>query len=174
MKRFHFMNNEALDNNLLSLCEVYQCETISNLINRILFCDIREFLIFMNHYCQKNVEFKTVKKCTIRRKISIPEVIYFSMKLCHEEFNTYSIALIWRSFLIDLVECIERGGLDEWEKFKRHVLDIGIMQERKLRKNNRVILRKINSVHIPGILRKNISKIGFYTFGNEFMGYLRC
>lgn len=162
MIRFHFMNNEDLDNALMKLCEVYNYDSISILINQVLFQNMREFIMFINHYCHENTVFKTVVGCRVNRKVSIPDTVYHSMKLCHKELNTYSIALIWRSLLLDIIECFTIGGLDEWNEFKRSVIEKGIMREKKTRKDNRILLNHINSVHIPGTSWQNISKIGFY------------
>lgn len=174
MIRFHFTNNIKLDTDIIAICEMCDCSTMTNLLNRVLFVNIREFLLFMNYYCQRNAGFKNICGCTVNRKISIPEVVYLSMKLCHEEMNTFSIALIWRSFLLDIVECFQLGGLERWEDFKREVIESGENIERENRLENNRFIKSINNVHMTGINTQDISKIGFFTFGNRFLGHLRC
>lgn len=174
MMRFHFMNNEELDNQITAICKEYHCDNISKLLNKVLFSKKNEILIFINYYCNSRINFKTVKGCRVNRKISIPDVVYHSLKLCHKELNTYSIALIMRSLLIEIAECFATGGLKAWEDFKKLVVEIGQIKESRIKKDNQILLRNINSVHIPSISPKHISKIGFYTFGNEFIGYIRC
>lgn len=174
MIRFHFVNNEKLDNDISVLCDKYNCNGISKLINQVLFRDQLELLVFINHYCSENRNFKTVKGCRINRKVSIPEVVYHGMKLCHKELNTFSIAFIWRSLLIDIIECLKNGGLKAWENYKRHVIEIGENNENDKRVVNTNFLDNIKSVHMPQLSQQNISKVVFFNFGNEYLGYLRC
>lgn len=174
MVRFHFKNNEKLDTKFINLCNSFNCNAMSAFINKVLFRNFTEFLIFINYYCSKDRDFKVVQGCRINRKVSIPDEIYHSLKLCHKEKNTFSIAFIWRSFLIDVVECFLAGGLVEWENFKREVIESGQIQEKQSRDNNKFLLNSIYNVHIPGISSLNISKIVFFTIGNRFLGHLRC
>lgn len=174
MMRFHFLNNERLDNEIMILVKRFNCVGLSMFINHILFKDVKEFLNIVNYYCVKNMGFRTVKGCKINRKVSIPDVVYHGLKLCHKELNTYSIALIWRSILIDVVECFNTGGREEWEDFKRRVMEIGESDEVEQRDANETFIESIDSVHIPGFQWQNISKVCFFTLGNEFIGYLRC
>lgn len=174
MKRFHFKNNEVLDSKIIDLSNKNNCASLTIFIRRVLFNDEKEFLIFMNYYYQRNIGFKIVNGCSVNRKVSIPEAVYHGLKLCHKELDTYSMALIWRSFLIDIVECFETGGGEAWQDFKKLVIENGVTHEKRQRKNNKIILRRIQAVHIPGISSRNINKIVFFNNSNEFIGYLRC
>lgn len=174
MIRFHFMNNKGLDEKILAICESENCNGMSMLMNHVCFSDLREFLLFINNYCQRDEQFRTIKKCKVNRKVSIPDAVYHGLKLCHKELDTFSIALIWRSVLIDFVECYNAGGLNAWEDFKRDVIGNGQIREKRQRKDNKVLLKEISSVHITGNTWQNISKIAFYTLGNQFIGYIRC
>lgn len=174
MKRFHFMDNEGLDQKIKDIYNTYNCNKLSIFITRVLFRNENEFLIFMTYYCQRNSKFKTVKNCKISKKVTIPDAVYHTMKLCHKELNTYSIALIWRSFLIDVVECFTNTGLDGWTEFKEKIIENGQKNEKNKNIKNKPFLKKINCVHIPGLTASSISKIVFFSFNNEFIGYLRC
>lgn len=173
MMRFHFKNNDRLDQAIMDLVERYNCDGISMLLNNILFRNVREFLTFVNHYCVEDMVFRTVEGCKVNRKVSIPDVVYHGLKLCHKELSTFSIALIFRSLLIDVVECFAAGGLEAWEDFKRRVIEMGEIHEIVEREINDRFIQTIESVHIPGFTWQNISKVCFFTLGNEFIGYLR-
>lgn len=173
MKRFHFKNNKELDSKIYRLKEKFICSTLSDLFNKKLFKGVREFLNFMNFYCYRNTKFKNTTGCNVSRKVSIPFVVYYSMKLCHDELDTFSIAFIWRSMLLDIVDCFERGGLEEWERFKMSVIDSGKTRDKNQAKDNELLLDNLSSVHIPGLIWQNISKIVFFTLGNQYMGHLR-
>lgn len=97
----------------------------------------------------------------------------YGLKQCHKELDTYSIALIWRSILIDVVECFADDGRDAWEDFKRRVMEMGEIHENEKQEINERFIESIGSVHIPGLSTQFISKVCFFTFGNEFIGYLR-
>lgn len=157
MVRFHFMNNGILDKDIMALCEQNKCNGISDFVNKVLFVGMKEFLVFINYYCN-NRKFKTVSGCRVNRKVSIPEGVYHGLKLCHKELDTYSIALIWRSFLIDVVECFTTGGIEKWEDFKRSVVEIERIREKEQRSNNNIFLHTVESVHIPGNHWQNISR----------------
>lgn len=173
MIRFHFMNNKDLDNEIMRLCASFNCDSMSVFINGILFENETDFLIFINHYCNGLNTFQRISGCRINRKVSIPETVYHGLKLCHKELDTYSIALIWRSLLLKVVECFNTGGLEAWKEFKDRTIQSGEIRDNNHAENNSLLLNMISNVHIPGFQSQNISKIGFYTFGNEFLSYLR-
>lgn len=173
MIRFHFVNNAELDREIMSLCERFNCRRMSDFVNRFLFRNLREYLIFVNRFCQEG-NFAIVSGCRVNRKVSIPESVYHGLKLCHKELDTYSIALIWRSLLLKVVECFNDGGLEVWEEYKRQVIERGEMKEKRLKRANKSFLASVISVHIPGVLSNQINKIGFYDNNNEFLWYLRC
>lgn len=173
MKRFHFKNNPELDMQLLKLYKAFNCKTLTDFINRVLFSNQREFLIFIDYYCCNNIEFEKIDRCIKNRKVSIPEAVYNSIKLCHKELDTYSMALIWRSFLINVVDCFLKGGRENWENYKRSLIETVEIDEENSRSMNVTFMSEAQSVHISNMIPKNISKIVFFSISNVFLGYLR-
>lgn len=173
MKRFHFMNNVDLNDGLSGVYEECGCRRLTVLMRR-LFKNEEEFLNFMNCYCNQAAEFPEMLECSVDSYVSIPEPVYNSMKLCHKEQDTFSIALIWRSFLIDVIECFRIGKMDAWLSFKANVIDIITKREIQDAHANSGLISYIINAHMINFSGVNIGKIVFFDKINNFLAYLRC
>lgn len=174
MVRFHFKNNRELDNGILSLCEEFKIRGITAFINNFLFESEQELILFITSYCSDDKNFKSITGCGVSRKVSIPEPVYHSMKLCHKELDTFSIAVIWRSFLIDVLKCFTEGGFDAWQEFKFAVIESVLTSQRKVRNENKNLIKLVKSVHMHNFKLLSINRISFFDRNNEFLGYLHC
>lgn len=172
MKRFHFVNNQELDSSIVSLCSSLDCRNLSKLLELIFDSD-DEFYEFATGFCRRDTVFETVNVCRVDSYVLIPEAVYNTMKLCHKELDTFSIALIWRSILITIVECFIAGGFQEWQRYKRGVILGCETSEMEDVENDRELLSEVRNCHKINFTEMIGGKISFFNNSNEFLGYLR-
>lgn len=172
MKRFHFVNNEELDYSLNVICKSNNCKDLSELFE-VLFCDEIEFIKFINAYCHVDVLLKRVVRCNIDNYVKIPEGVFNSMKLSHKELDTFSIAIIFRSVLIEIVECFESGGMEMWEVYKLRLIGDceNIVENDNIR--NTELINLLRSSRMATLISGNIEKITFFNHNSEFLLRLR-
>lgn len=171
MKRFHYVNNKGLERNIAAICQLTGCNDLTELF-RLLFISDKDFIRFTDAYCISRVDFERVFDCDVHCYVYIPEEVFNSIKKCHIESNTFSIARIFRSILVRVVECFIIGGFEYWQMFKMEVFEsCKISEENDIVESTSLFL-KIGTRHMSERWGINTGKLSFYNTSNEFLGYL--
>lgn len=169
MKKFHFMNTVELEKRVQRICDEYNCRGLSSLIRR-LFSSEDVFLYFIKAYCHLYDEFRFTEECIVDRKVWIPVSVFRTLKSCHNEHNQFSIALIWRSVLLEIIERFEVGGWEAWEEYKNEIIESCRNIEQEIEKNQYLTEKLLT--HMVQYQEGRPEKIAYFDYFNKYLGYL--
>lgn len=168
MKRFHFMNNVDLDKRVSAICQLYKVRDLSELFT-LLFEDEDEFLRFVKAFCIRDRVFFSVKECDVDSYVKIPEAVFKTLKLCHMELNTFSIAFIFRSILISVVDCFQKGGMVLWNEYKRDLISAKDESDNSDIQDNFELIEMIKKYHMAAFPKNFFGKISLFSYWNSFL-----
>lgn len=178
MGRFHFVNNVKLHEKIIYLMGELECKNLSSLVN-VLFTDSKSSENLLMDYLQcinlDLIQLSVLSECKKDVYVSISDNVHIAIKHLHSNMDIYSMALIFRSVLKEAVEFIENYGLENWYFYVKSI--IGLYEE--VSNNDQIeddnvieeIKTHIISAHKCIYKEKQISRIEFFNFSSEYLGY---
>lgn len=175
MKPFRFMYNEIFGILITVALEIYEVFEIRELLMKIFETDEKFKKVidwYMIHY---NVDYE-LKELDKGKSFIISVEVYNLMKLYHKNFDTRSIAFIFRNVVMFSLRFIVMEGIEEWEKFRDNVVilrgNFMSKYEEKLRKKFRRMTKKITnktfSENIYSLSRVKRHRISTYDEDSSF------
>lgn len=171
---FHFICGEKVLYKIDYLKKLYNFRSRQALINNLFENNAIKFMKFGNSLNFNRYSLKIDNDIQKEVHLSIPEIVHSTVKLLHKTFNTFSMALVFRSMIDFATDFVMRNGLEKWFIFLNEVIYECDNREKILLENtvSKFVNKFSNFNHMDQIIYKKNQKIVFFDRFSNYLTYI--
>lgn len=176
MQKFHYMENPEFQNDITELYKKLNCRSFTGffiLIFRTKSETATENAVkFINCLDYQRLIIQTTYDCTKNVYIRIEEEVHRTLKHFHDTMNTFSMAEIFRSMIIEAVNFIVEYGLEIWHIYLEELL-LQTDEHNEIKKNEFINhYRNIDQAHMCLNYISKSKKMAFFDFSSHYLDFV--